>query len=151
MMEWLIILGWLGLFGLVAVPALGSIVGCAIAGQAAIGAMIDSEGALGRYVGVAAMPSSQLIYGIVLMLTLNRPVTPENAPAMFAIGALAGGALCMSAIKQGECCASAIGAIKEKPEIFGLSLAPAALVEGFAVFTFVFALVLIASVPGAAS
>jgi V/A-type H+-transporting ATPase subunit K len=34
-----------------------------------------------------------------------------------------------------------------KPEIFGLSLAPAAIVEGFTVFVFVFALVLAGSIP----
>jgi hypothetical protein len=42
---------------------------------------------------------------------------------------------------------SAINASKEKPEIFGLSLAPAAIIEGFAVFAFVFALVVSADIP----
>jgi V/A-type H+-transporting ATPase subunit K len=32
--------------------------------------------------------------------------------------------------------------------VFGISIAPAAVVEGFAVFAFVFALVLAGSVPG---
>ena len=36
------------------------------------------------------MPSSQVIYGIVVMFTLNRPVTAEVAPGLFAIGVLAG-------------------------------------------------------------
>jgi V/A-type H+-transporting ATPase subunit K len=53
-----------------------------------------------------------------------------------------------SAIRQGQACASAIHASKTKPEIFGLSLAPAAIVEGFAVFAFVFALVLAGNIPG---
>ena len=53
----------------------------------------------------------------------------------------------MSGIWQGRACASAIAAAKDKPEIFGLSLAPAAIVEGFAVFAFVFALVLAGSIP----
>jgi V/A-type H+-transporting ATPase subunit K len=55
----------------------------------------------------------------------------------------------LSAIRQGQCCASAINATKVKPEVFGLSLAPAAIVEGFAVFAFVFALVISAGIPGA--
>ncbi|MEN8261417.1 MAG: V-type ATP synthase subunit K, partial [Pseudomonadota bacterium] len=59
----------------------------------------------------------------------------------------AGLALMFSAIFQGQCCASAINAAKIKPEIFGLSLAPAAIVEGFAVFAFVFALVVSAGIP----
>ena len=34
------------------------------------------------------MPSSQTIYGIVVMLTLNVGVSVENAPGIFAIGLL---------------------------------------------------------------
>jgi V/A-type H+-transporting ATPase subunit K len=145
--QLMVMLGWTGLYGVVALAGIGSIIGCALAGQAAIGAMLDTDSGFGRYVGVAAMPSSQIIYGIVIMLSMNRAVTPENGPALFAIGLLAGAALYFAAVRQGECCASAIQAIKEKPDVFGLSLAPAALVEGFAVFVFVFALVLIGGVP----
>jgi len=148
MNELVIALGWAGLFGVMALGAIGSIIGCAVAGQAAIGAMVDTESGHGRYVGVSVMPSSQVIYGIVIMFTLQRPVTPENAPALFGIGVFAGLALMFSAIRQGQACASAIHASKTKPEIFGLSLAPAAIVEGFAVFAFVFALVLAGGIPG---
>lgn len=142
MAEFIVILGWLGLYAPMALGAVGSIIGCAVAGQAAIGAMLDTESGYGRYVGVSAMPSSQVIYGIVVMFTLNRPITVTVAPGIFAIGVLSGLALMFSAIYQGQCCASAIHAAKAKPEIFGLSIAPAAIVEGFAVFAFIFALVI---------
>ncbi len=148
MNEVVIALGWFGIYGPMALGAIGSIIGCAIAGQAAIGAMLETEGGYGRYVGVSAMPSSQIIYGIVIMFTLNRDVTVDAAGGLFAVGILAGVALMYSGIKQGQCCASAINATKEKPEIFGLSLAPAAIVEGFAVFAFIFALVISAGIPG---
>ena len=143
-----LMLGWLGIYAPTALGAVGSIVGCAIGGQAACGAMLDVESGYGRYVGVSAMPSSQIIYGIVVMFTLNRTITPENAGAVFSIGVLAGLALMLSAIYQGKCCASAISVSKSKPEVFGLSVAPAAIVEGFAVFAFVFALVLSGGIPG---
>lgn len=149
MNEFVIALGWAGVYGVMALGAIGSIIGCAIAGQAAIGAMIETESGHGRYIGVSVMPSSQVIYGIVVMFTLNRAITPENAGALFGIGILAGLALMFSAIRQGQCCASSINASKVKPEIFGLSLAPAAIVEGFAVFAFVFALVLAGGIPAA--
>jgi len=145
--EFVVGLGWAGMYGAMALAAVGSIIGCAIAGQAAIGAMLETESGYGRYVGISAMPSSQIIYGIVVMFTLNREVTPEVAGALFGIGIMAGIALMFSAIRQGQCCASAINAAKEKPEIFGLSLAPAAIVEGFAVFAFIFALVLAGGIP----
>ncbi|WP_295884583.1 ATP synthase subunit C [uncultured Thiohalocapsa sp.] len=147
MNEFVIALGWSGLFGALALSAIGSIVGCAIAGQAAIGAMVDTESGQGRYLGVSVMPSTGVIYGIVIMFTLQREVTAGSAPGLFGIGLLAGIALLYASILQGRACASAIQAMKVKPEIFGLSLAPAAIVEGFSVFVFVFALVLAGSIP----
>lgn len=138
---------WVGIYGAMAISAVGSIIGCARAGQAACGVMVETEGRYGRYLGIAAMPSSQTIYGVVIMLALSRPITADNAPALFAIGTLAGLAQMFSAIYQGNCCVAAINAGKNKPEIFGLSLAPAALVEGFAVFVLAFALLFSAQIP----
>jgi V/A-type H+/Na+-transporting ATPase subunit K len=140
----LVLLGWIGLFAPTALGAIGSIIGCSRAGQAACGAMLDVESGYGRYVGLAALPSSQMIYGIVVMFTLKNvgAITSANGAALFAIGVLCGLALMFSAMYQGSCCASAINVSKHKPEIFGLSIAPAAIVEGFAVFAFIFALVL---------
>lgn len=143
----ILMLGWMGVFAPVALGAIGSVVGCTRAGQAAIGALLETESGHGRYIGISAMPSSQTIYGIVVMLSLNRPLTIDNAPGIFAIGTLVGLALMLSAFGQGSACAAAINVSKHKPEVFGLSLAPAAVVEGFAVFAFVFALVLAGSLP----
>ncbi|NCC21960.1 MAG: ATP synthase subunit C [Alphaproteobacteria bacterium] len=142
----MMILGWTGIFGPMALGAIGSIIGCSIAGHAAIGALSDVDGGYGRFMGLAAMASSQTIYGIVVMFTLNREVTPENAPALFAIGMLTAVALLLSAMRQGQCCAAAINVAKNKPEVFGISVAPAAIVEGFAVFAFIFALVISAGI-----
>jgi V/A-type H+-transporting ATPase subunit K len=149
MSDLVMALGWAGIYAPMALGAIGSMMGCAIAGQAAIGAMLETESGYGRYVGISAMPSSQVIYGIVVMFTLNRPMTAEVGAGTFGIGVLAGLALLISAVYQGYTCASAINGAKAKPEIFGLSLAPAAIVEGFAVFAFIFALVLSAGLPTA--
>ena len=145
--PFMLALGWMGLYGPMALGAIGSIIGCARAGQAACGALLEVESGHGRFIGLSAMPSSQSIYGIVVMLTLDRAVTTETAPGLFGIGLLVGLALLASAIYQGNCCASAISVSKDRPEIFGLSVAPAAIVEGFAVFAFVFALVISAGIP----
>ena len=45
---------------------------------------------------------------------------------------------------------SAINTTKTKPEVFGLSIAPAAIVEGFAVFAFIFAMIVGGGIPGSA-
>ena len=147
MNELVIALGWLGLFAPVALGAIGSVMGCAIAGQAAIGAMLETESGYGRFIGLSVLPSSFVIYGIVLMFTLQRDITEVNAGGLMGIGLLAGIALLFTGIWQGRTCASAIYASKEKPEIFALSIAPSAIVEGFGVFVFIFALVLSGSLP----
>jgi len=146
--DFILALGWVGVYAPLALGAVGSMVGVSRGGMAACGALLEVESGYGRFIGVSAMPSSQTIYGIVVMLTLNVGVTTENAPGIFAIGILAGIALMISGFAQGSACAAAINASKSKPEVFGISIAPAAVVEGFAVFAFVFALVLAGSVPG---
>lgn len=141
------VLAWVGVFAPMALGAVGSSVGCARAGQAACGAMLTTESGYGKFIGASAMPASQTIYGIVVTLTLSRSLNPTAAVGLFGIGLFAGIALMVSAIYQGYACASAINVSKDKPEVFGISLAPAAMVEGFAVFALVFALVLAGSLP----
>ena len=147
----ILLLGWAGVFLPTALGAIGSMIGCARAGQAACGALLDVESGYGRFVGVSALPSSQTIYGIVVTMQFNRAVTSESAPGLFALGALVGIALLSSAMLQGACCASAINTTKSKPEVFGLSIAPAAIVEGFAVFAFIFAMIIGGGIPGGAA
>ena len=141
-------LGWAGIFLPTALGAIGSIVGCARAGQAACGALLDVESGYGRLVGASALPSSQTIYGIVVTMQLSRQVSVEASPGLFALGVLVGLALLCSAVLQGSCVASAINASKSKPEVFGLAIAPAAIVEGFAVFAFIFGLIISGGIPG---
>ena len=147
MEQFMMALGWIGIFAPTALGAIGSSYGCAKAGQAAAGALLDTDSGYGKYIGLSAMPSTQVILGIVIMFTLNREVTATNAGGLFGIGILAGLALMYSAMFQGQALVAAINASKNKPEIFGLAIAPAAIVEGFSVFAFVFALVLAGSLP----
>lgn len=146
-MEPLILaLGWIGLYAPLALGAIGSMIGCARSGNAACGALLEVESGYGRFIGVAAMPSSQTIYGIVVTMALRRELTVDNSAGIFGLGLLAGLAMLYGAIAQGDACAASINVSKSKPEVFGISLAPAALVEGFCVFAFVFALVLSAGI-----
>jgi V/A-type H+-transporting ATPase subunit K len=144
-----IIGGWLGIYSPVALAALGSAIGCTRAGKAALGAVTEVDGGYGRYIGLSVLPSTIIIYGIVIMFTLNRPVAAANAPGLFSLGALVGIALLFIGILQGECCAAAINASKEKPTVFGITITPAAIVEGLAVFAFVFALIVSNAIPKA--
>jgi|SRR5262245_35579701 len=143
----ILILGWIGIYSPVALASIGSAIGCTRAGKAACGAILEVDGGYGRYIGLSVLPSSIVIYGIVIMFTLNRPVASTTAPGLFGVGAMIAIALLYIGILQGECCAAAINASKGKPPIFGLSVTPAAIVEGFAVFAFVFALIVSGAIP----
>jgi V/A-type H+-transporting ATPase subunit K len=138
--------GMIGIYSPLALGALGSVLGCTWAGHAACGAMLETDSGHGRFVGVAAMPASQTIYGLVVTLALSRPISTANAGAMCALGLLTGMIQLVSAAYQGSCAAAAIDAAKNKPQILGLAVAPAAFVEGFAVFGFAFALLLAAGI-----
>ena len=141
------ILGWIGIYSPIALASIGSAVGCTRAGKAACGAILEVDGGYGRYIGLSVLPSSIVIYGIVIMFTLNRPVGAATSPGLFGVGSMIAVALLFIGILQGECCAAAINASKGKPAIFGLSVTPAAIVEGFAVFAFVFALIVSGAIP----
>ena len=150
--EMLIItLGWAGVFSPVVLGAIGSMIGCTIGGQAACGALLEVESGYGKFIGVSALPSSQAIYGIVITLLLaDIAISTSSAPGIFAIGVLAGLAFMIGGVKQGQCVASAIKLSKAKPEVFGLSLAPAGVVEGFVIFAFALALMVLGNIPVAA-
>ena len=147
MEQYLALIGFVGIYAPVALAALGSAIGCTRAGKAACGAVLEVDGGYGRYIGLSVLPSSIIIYGIVLMFTLNRPVGAATSPGLFGIGVLVGVALLIIGILQGECCAAAINASKGKPAVFGLTVTPAAIVEGLAVFAFVFALIVSGAIP----
>ena len=145
--AFMLLLGWLGIYCPVALAAIGSAIGCTRAGKAACGAILEVDGGYGRYIGLSVLPSSIVIYGIVIMFSLMRPVELATSPGLFGVGVPVGVAMLFIGILQGECCAAAINASKGKPAIFGISVTPAAIVEGFAVFAFVFALIVSGGIP----
>ena len=147
MEQYVALSGFVGIYAPVALAALGSAIGCTRAGKAACGAVLEVDGGYGRYIGLSVLPSSIIIYGIVLMFTLNRPVGASTSPGLFGLGVLVGVALLVIGVLQGECCAAAINASKGKPAVFGLTVTPAAIVEGLAVFAFVFALIVSGAIP----
>jgi V/A-type H+/Na+-transporting ATPase subunit K len=124
---------------------LGSAIGCGIAGMASHGVMSHVEEGHGKLIGMSAAPSSQSIYGFILMLLMKASVEAGNISAMSAIGIgfSAGLAIMFSAIYQGKCCASGIQASAKKPDIYGKAWASIGIVESFALFAFVFSLLLI--------
>lgn len=123
---------------------LGSAIGCGIAGMSSHAVMSRVEEGHGKYIGMAAAPSSQSIYGFILMLLMANAIKAGTLSEMSGVGiGLASGiAIMTSAIFQGKVAASGIQASAKKPAIFGKCFAAVGIVESFALFAFVFALLI---------
>lgn len=128
-----------------ALSSIGSCMGCGFAGMASHAVMSRVEEGHGKFIAMAAMPSSQSIYGFILMLLMSRNITAGLLPPLSAIGiGLATGlAFMASAIYQGKCAATGIQASAKQPAIYGKCFVSLGIIESFALFTFVFALLII--------
>lgn len=124
---------------------LGSAIGCGIGGMASHGVMARIDENHGKFIGMAAMPSSQSIYGFVLMILMRDAIKANtlSAASGIGIGLFIGLAIMISAIYQGMCAASGIQASAKQPAVFGKCFAALGIVESFSLFAFVFALLLL--------
>ena len=124
--------------------AIGAAIGCSIAGMVSHGVMSRIEEGHGKVIGLSAVPASQMIYGFILMLLLKNAIEANSVTPLTAIfiGGGSGLAIMVAAIYQGMCCATAIQAIAKQPSLFGKTFVVIGIVESFALFSFVFALLL---------
>lgn len=124
---------------------LGSSIGCGIAGMASHGVMSKVDEGHGKFIGLSAMPSSQSIYGFVLMVLMKNNIVAGSLPPLSALGiaVFVGIAIMASSIFQGKCAATAIQASAKQPSVFGKTIVALGVVESFALFAFVFALLII--------
>ena len=125
--------------------AIGSCIGCYIAGAASHAVMSRVEEGHGKYIGMSAAPASQSIYGFVLMLLMSKAILAGTFSPIsgIAMGIFAGSAIMFSAIFQGKVCATGIQASAKQPAIFGKCFAAVGIIESFALFTFVFSILLL--------
>ena len=128
MNELMLLLGWIGIFSPMALATVGGSMVVPLVGKRRFTQCWMSESGYGKYIGISVLPSTHAIFGHCHYVCFKRAVTPEVAGGLFAVGFLTGIALMLCGIEQGICCASAINASKSKPEIFGLSITPAAIV-----------------------
>ncbi len=124
---------------------IGSSIGCGIGGMASHAVMSRVEENHGTFIAMSAVSSSQAIFGFVLMILMKNSIAAGtlDPTAAIGIGFFVGLALLASAIFQGKCAASGIQASAKQPAIIGKCFAALGIVESFALFAFVFALLLI--------
>jgi len=125
--------------------AIGSCAGCYIAGSASHAVMSRTEEGHGKFIGMSAAPSSQSIYGFILMLLMSKAIIAGTLSPIsgVAMGIFDGAALMASAIFQGMVCATGIQASAKQPAIFGKCFAAVGIIESFALFTLVFSILLL--------
>jgi V/A-type H+-transporting ATPase subunit K len=134
-------LGYTGCACAIGISAIGSSIGVGIAGAVSHGAMAKVDEGHGKFIGVSAAPSSQTIYGLILMFVLLPKVQQSGLACLF-IGFFCGLSICISAIFQGKVAATAILGTSKKQEIFGKCFAAVGMTESFAIFTLVAGIVM---------
>lgn len=144
-----IVFAYLGVALAVALSGIGSAYGVTICGNATIGAYKKNPGASGSYIALAALPSSQGLYGFVGFFMLNTHV--YSGMDMFTAAAVLGAGLALglvalfSAVRQAKVCANGISAIGGGYNAFGTTMVLAVFPELYAILGLL-VLILIAGV-----
>ena len=89
-----ILLAYLGIALMTGLTFIGSSYGVTICGNAVVGAMKKNPDALGTYIALSALPSSQGLYGFVGYFMMQKflvdSITMLNATAIFGAGLVLG-------------------------------------------------------------
>ena len=150
-------LSFLGLALMVGLTGIGSSIGVTICGNAAVGAMRKNPDSLGQYIGLAALPSSQGLYGFVGFfmaktaldkLIAAGAITPFAAWAIFGAGLILGIVGLYSAIRQAQVCANgiqAIGSGENGTNVFSATMVMAVFPELYAILALLVAILTVNS------
>jgi V/A-type H+-transporting ATPase subunit K len=125
----------------------GSSIGIGIAGSAGTATLSEDSGQFRNVIILASLPMTQTFYGLIVLILIVTGVIAkvsgvEGGGAMvLGIGFMAGAAECLSAIYQGNVCASGISLLpKTKGRILTNAIMLAVFVELLGVLGFVFAI-----------
>lgn len=124
--------------------AMGSSVGCYIAGAASHAVMTRTEESHGKFILLSAAPSSQSIYGFLLMILMANAIKAGTLSPVsgIAMGIFSGLGLFVSSMYQGKVAATGIQATAKQPSLFGKCFAAVGIIESFSLFVFVFSILL---------
>ena len=126
---------------------IGSSIGIGIAGSAGAATLAEDPSQFRNVIIFASLPMTQTFYGLIVLILIVTGVVP-NMPAeggagamVLGIGLITAGAECLSAIYQGNVCASGISLLpKTKGKILTNGIMLAVFVELLGVLGFVFAI-----------
>lgn len=132
-----VLLAYIGIGLMTGLSFIGSAYGVTICGNAVVGAMKKNPDAMGTYIALSALPSSQGLYGFVAYFMLQKFLIPEitmfNACAILGVGAMMGFAALFSALRQGQVCANGIQAVGAGHNVFSATMVMAVFPELYAI------------------
>ncbi len=146
-----ILLAYVGVALMVGLTGIGSAYGVTISGNAVVGAMKKNPDALGSYIALSALPSSQGLYGFVGYFMLKAFLVPEissfAATAVFGAGLAMGLVGFFSAIRQAQVCANGIAAIGSGHNVFGATMVMAVFPELYAILGLLVLILIAGTIP----
>ena len=139
---------------MVALTGIGSAIGVTICGNATVGAMKKNPDAMGSYIALSALPSSQGLYGFVgffmalgLVQQLGAGLNIIAAWAIFGAGLTLGVVGLLSAIRQAQVCANGIKTIGGGDNVFGATMVMAVIPELYAILALLVAILIFGAAP----
>ena len=149
-----IFLAYLGIAIMTGMTFIGSSYGVTIAGNAVIGAMKKNPDALGTYIALSALPSSQGLYGFVgyfmMQGFLVESISFLAAVAVFGAGLVLGFVGFFSAIRQAQVCANGIAGIRAGHNVFGATMVMAVFPELYAILALLVVILIGQAIPAIA-
>lgn len=116
-----------------------STLGVTIAGNAVVGAMKKNPEALGTYIALSALPSSQGLYGFVGYFMVRKflfeGITLLQACSIFSIGLMMGIVGIYSSIRQAQVCANGITATGAGHNVFAATMVMAVFPELYSILS----------------
>ena len=132
-----ILLAYIGIAVLTGLSFIGSAYGVTICGNAVIGAMKKNPDAMGVYIALSALPSSQGLYGFVAYFLLQGYLVDTipmlSACAILGVGIMMGFAGFYSSIRQAQVCANGIVAVGAGHNVFSATMVMAVFPELYAI------------------
>ncbi|MDR3143123.1 MAG: ATPase [Tannerellaceae bacterium] len=146
-----ILLAYIGIGFLTGMSFIGSAYGVTICGNTVVGAMKKNPDALGTYIALSALPSSQGLYGLVAYFLLQQHLVAGipfiSGCAILGAGLMMGFAAFYSAIRQAQVCANGIAAVGAGHDVFGATMVMAVFPELYAILALLVVIFVGGSLP----
>lgn len=136
-MTFNLIMAFVGVALMVGLSGIGSVYGLTICGNAVVGSLKKRPDALGIYILLSALPSTQGIYGFVgyfmIQSYLTAGLSTLQAAAILGGGLALGLVALFSALRQGQVCANGIAATGAGHNVTAGTMIMAAFPEFYAI------------------